>query len=158
MLLRLGFAIASAVALLEAADYTGPKPPKQDVPYLLHGDRLMETESAEAREETKKGDVTYVVAGASSSAKTPLAEPIFVIDTQQLAADRIELYRMDVRNGRREVTLSQKKRRGGPKPIHLLVTRLGDHLYKIEADEHLEEGEYSLSPNDSNKVFCFQVN
>ncbi len=157
MLLRLGFVIASAVGLLEAADYAGPRPSKQDVPYMLHADRLVETESAEAREENKKGEVTYVVAGASSSAKTPLAEPIFIIDTQQLAADRIELYHMDVRNGRREVTLSQKKRRGGPKPIHLLVTRLADHLYRIEADEHLEEGEYSLSPNDSNKVFCFQV-
>jgi hypothetical protein len=38
-----------------------------------------------------------------------------------------------------------------------LVTPLGGHLYKIEADEHLDDGEYSLSPNDSNTVFCFAV-
>ena len=34
-----------------AADkYTGPKPPKADVPYLLHADTLIETEAVEARE------------------------------------------------------------------------------------------------------------
>ena len=158
MLYRLCFAIATLAAMLPAADtYSGPRPPKTDVPYLLHADRLVETESAEAKEESKKGDVTYAIEGASSPAKTPLAEPIFVLKTDQLVADRIELYRLDVRNGRREVTLSPKKRKGAPKPLHVLVTRLGDRLYRLEADEHLDVGEYSLSPNDSNHVFCFQV-
>jgi hypothetical protein len=41
--------------------------------------------------------------------------------------------------------------------IRLNVTRLEENLYKIEVDEILENGEYSLSPADSNQVFCFQI-
>lgn len=143
--------------LFSAETYNGPRPPKPDIPYLLHADRLIETEVNEAREENRKGEVTYIIPGASSPARTPLAEPIFIIQTQQLVAERIEMYKLDVRNGQREVTLSQKRKRGGPRPIHTLVTRLGDRLYKLEADEPLENGEYSLSPNDSNRVFCFEI-
>jgi len=29
--------------------------------------------------------------------------------------------------------------------------------YRIEASETLENGQYSISPNDSNHVFCFEV-
>lgn len=144
-------------SLIAADSYHGPRPAKPDVPYLLHADHLVETEIAEAREENRKGEVTYVIPGASSPVRTPLAEPVFIIQTQQLAADRIELYKLDVKNGQREVTLSEKRKRGGPRPIHTLVTRLGGNLFKIEADEPLENGEYSLSPNDSNRVFCFQI-
>jgi hypothetical protein len=158
MLLRL-FASAWAVsALLAAADtYTGPRPPKPDIPYLLHADHLVETEMQQAHQDNKKNEVTYTIDGASSPAKTPLAEPIFIIDAQNLDPNRIELYRLDVRNGHREITMSGKRRRGEGRPIHVLVTPLGGHLYRIEADEVLENGEYSLSPSDSNTVFCFAI-
>ena len=144
-------------ASLLSADYSGPKPPKVDVPYLVHADNLVETEGADAREENRKGEVTYTIPGASSPSRTPLAEPIFIIRTKQLVADRIELYKLDVKNGQREITMTQKRKKNGPRPLHVMVTRLGDQLYRIEADEQLENGEYSLSPNDSNRVFCFQV-
>lgn len=155
---RVGLLLASlSVSLIGADTYNGPRPAKPDVPYLLHADHLIETESTEAREDNRKGDITYVIPGASSPARTPLSEPIFIIQTQQLVPERMEMYKLDVRNGQREVTLSQKRKRGGPRPIHTLVTRLGDRLFKIEADEPLENGEYSLSPNDSNRVFCFEI-
>ncbi len=158
MRLRFLFALIGAAALGLAADtYRGPRPPKPDVPYLLHAQTLLETEAADAREETKKGEVTYVIEGAGSPVKTPLSEPIFIVETQALTAEGIELYRLEVRNGRREVTLSQKRRKASPKPLHLLVTKLADRLYRIEADEHLDVGQYSLSPNGSNRVFCFEV-
>jgi hypothetical protein len=41
--------------------------------------------------------------------------------------------------------------------LRLSVTRLDRGMYRIEASETLENGEYSISPNDSNRVFCFQV-
>lgn len=158
MKLRTLCALALMGMALSGADkYTGPRPPKADIPYLLHADHLVQTEIAEAREENKKGDVTYVIDGANSTARTPLSEPIFILDANQLSADRIELYRLDSRNGHREITMSGKRKRGGTRPLHVLVTPLGEHLYRIEADEHLDDGEYSLSPNDSNRVFCFQV-
>ena len=138
------------------ADYKGPRPPQADVPFLLHASTLLKTEVAEAKEESKKDDTTYIISGAASEVKTPLAEPIFLLESDTLNPDRLELYRLEVRNGRREVTMNQKKRRG-PKPLKLLVNRLSDRLYRIEVAEMLDPGEYSLSPADSNRVFCFQV-
>ena len=134
-------------------DYTGPRPPKPDTPYLVHADNLIPTEAGEAKQE--KGD-TYAVAGAASSARTPLAEPIFLLQADKVSAESLELYRLEVKNGRREITLSGK-RRGGSRPLHLQVTKLERNLYRIEAAETLENGEYSLSPSGSNRVFCFEV-
>jgi hypothetical protein len=148
-----------AIGILWAAEkYTGPVPPKPDIPYLLHASNLIETESGQVREETRKNDTNYVISGASSPVRTPLAEPIFIIDAQKSSPERFELYRMDVKGGNREVSLSGGgRRRGGNRPFHLAVTPLGGHLYKIEADEPLENGEYVLSPSGDNRAFCFEI-
>ena len=70
--------------------------------------------------------------------------------------DALELYRFEVKNGRRQLTLS-RKRSDKSGPFHLSITKLDKDLYRVEADEVLENGEYSLSPNGSNVVFCFQI-
>src|SRR5215470_4744397 len=90
-----------------AQKYTGPRPPKPDVVYLVHADNLVPLEAAEAKQESKKDEVTFTVAGASSPARTPLAEPIFLMQSDKIQADRLELYRMEVKNGRREVSMSK---------------------------------------------------
>ena len=149
--------LLAAIVLLSAAEkYTGPVPPKPDIPYLLHGSTLLETETGQVREESRKNDTNYVVTGASSPARTPLAEPIFIIDAQKSSPERFELYRMDVKGGNREVSLSGR-RRGGNRALHLAVTPLGGHLYRIEADEPLENGQYTLSPSGDNRAFCFEI-
>ncbi|MGH9666187.1 MAG: hypothetical protein ACRD9L_17310 [Bryobacteraceae bacterium] len=145
-----------AGAACAADKYNGPRPPKQDVPYLVHADNLIETETGQASQESRKKNTTYVVAGASSPARTPLAEPIFLIDANTIAPEQLEMYRMEVKNGRREITLSES-RRGAGRPIHLSVTPLGDHLYRVEAAEMLENGEYVLTPSGSNRVFYFEI-
>jgi hypothetical protein len=67
------------------------------------------------------------------------------------------LYRFDVRRGRREVVLPTRPGKNAPRPFRTVVTPLEGKLYRIEANEALENGEYSLSPDGSNQVFCFQV-
>ncbi len=146
----------TATALL-AQDYTGPTPPKADVPYLLHASTLVETQVSEAKQETKKGSTVYSVEGAASSARTPLAEPIFIIRTEKLNAEKIELYRFDVTKSRRELEIKDRPGKNDPHPLHVAVTKLGKDLYKIETSEQLPNGEYSLSPSGSNQVFSFQV-
>ena len=150
--------VLSLIALsLAAADkYQGPRPPKPDLPYLLHASRLVETEATEAREEKRKDDTVYVISGVSSPARTPLAEPIFLMETEKLQADRLELYKLEVRNGRREAVFPAKRRKDAG-PIRISVTRLDQNLYRLEAAVGLENGEYSLTPAASNQVFCFQV-
>ncbi len=139
---------------LAAEKYDGPKPKKSDVPYLLHASQLEVTESAEAKREIAKNADTYVIPGAASAARTPLAEPIFIMQAEKLSPERIELYRLDVKNGRREVTLSKRK---GGKVLRLTVRRLEGRIWRIEAAEPLENGEYALTPDGSDIVFCFQV-
>jgi len=145
-----------ATLAIGADDYTGPRPPKPDVPYLVHASNLVPTEATEAAQEGKKDDTTYSVPGAASPARTPLAEPIFLLRTEKIKADTLELYRFEVKNGRRQVTMS-RKRSDKSGPFHLSVTKLDKDLYRVEADEALENGEYSLSPSGSNAVFCFQI-
>ncbi len=150
-------ALLFLVSLCCAADYKGPRPPKPDIPYLLHGSKLIETEAVEAKEEQgKKDETTYEIEGAASTAKTPLAEPIFLMESDKISPDRLELYRLEVKNGRREITISQRRRKG-PRQFRVTVTRVADRLYRIEAGESLEDGEYSLSPADSNRAFCFTI-
>lgn len=143
-------------APLMAEKYTGPRPPKPDLPYLIHADNLVPTESLEAKQDERRNEVTYIIPGASSSAHTPLASPAFLIQTDQIIADRLQLFKLQVKGGQREVLFTRRKKLVA-RPIRLNVTRLDDKLYKIEVDEMLDNGEYSLTPADSNQVFCFQI-
>ena len=142
-----------AVTALAADKYDGPRPPKPDLVYLVHADNLIPTEALEAKEESG----VYTVTGAGSPARTPLAEPIFLIESDKVLPERLELYRWDVKGGRRELATSKGKRKGGARALHLSVNKLDGKLYRLEASEPLDPGQYSLSPNDSNKVFCFEV-
>jgi hypothetical protein len=141
---------------LLAQKYSGPRPAKPDLPYLMHADDLIPAESGEAKQDDRKGDVNYVISGANSTVRTPLASPAFLILTDQLQADRLQLYKLQSKGGQREV-LIRRRNKLVARPIRLNVTRLDENLYKIEVDEILENGEYSLSPVDSNQVFCFQI-
>jgi hypothetical protein len=153
---RLLALLLGAAALATAQKYDGPRPPKPDIPYLKHATNLVPTEVSEAKEEKgKKDEVTYVISGAASTARTPLASPIFLLQTQKLSAEKLALFKLESRNGRREIAASPKK---PMQPIRLEVTRLDSAgLYRLEVVESLEPGEYSLSPEGSNQVFCFQV-
>jgi hypothetical protein len=153
--LALGSCLLSLPA--RAQSYKGPRPPKADVVYLVHASNLVPTEVAEAKEDTKKNSTNYSVSGASSPARTPLAEPIFILESDRISAESLELYRMDVKNGQREVSTSSKRIRGGPRALRVSVTRLDKGLFRLEASETLENGQYALTPSGSNKVFCFEV-
>jgi len=146
--------LALPLAFALAADkYDGPRPPRPDLIYLAHADNLIPTEALDAKEESG----VYTVPGASSPARTPLAEPIFLLESDKLLPERLELYRWDVKGGRRELAVAKGKKKGGAHALHLSVNKLDGKLYRVEASEPLDPGQYSLSPNDSNKVFCFEV-
>ena len=140
-----------------AQKYSGPRPPKADVPYLKHAENLVSTEVAEAKEENRKDDILYVVEGANSTARTPLASPVFLFQSDKMVPDKLQLYKLESKNGRREILFSRKKKQTAV-PIRVEVTRLSsDNIYKLEVNESLENGEYSLTPEGSNQVFCFVV-
>ena len=93
----------------------------------------------------------------SSPARTPLAEPIFIIRIEKLQPEKIEMYRFTAKKDRRELLLKANPKKGDAAPLHLAVTKVGKDIYRIEASEVLENGEYSLSPSGTNQVFSFQV-
>ena len=81
--------VLSSAAMLAAfgQKYTGPRPPQPDLPYIKHADHLVPTESVIAKEEKKKNQSIFTMEGASSSARTPLALPVFLLLADKLAPD-----------------------------------------------------------------------
>jgi hypothetical protein len=154
--MRLLALLLAAVLAASAQKYSGPRPAQSDLPYLKHADSLIACEALEAKEEKgKKDEITYAIPGPASKARTPLASPILLMQADKVNANALQLYKLESRNGRREITASPKK---PMKSIRVEVTKLDSSgLYKIEVVESLEPGEYSLSPEGSNQVFCFQV-
>ena len=146
----------ASLGFLSAADrYTGPPPPKKDLPYIVQADNLIPTEPAAAKCETKKDDTTCVIPGVKSAARTPLAGPTFIVDSDKLSGDRLQLYPLTVKNGHREVTLNKKGK--GAHPVNLNITKTSSGLFQIEVHDSLPPGEYVLSPDGSDDSFCFEV-
>ena len=145
------------LTLLAQDRYKGPKPPKSDIPYLLHAANLVETDTAEAQESKSKNDTVYTVSGTGAKARTPLSEPIFLMAVDKLSAEKFSCYRMEAKGGSRQLVLPLKPGKNAPKPLRMNVTRVADNLYRIELAESLTNGEYTLSPEGSNQVFSFAV-
>ncbi len=133
-----------------------PDPPKKDLPYLIHADLLVETETNEAKEEKRKDEQIAWIPGAASPVKTPLAGPEFLFQSEKIPPDKLQLFRLEPKNGRREVVLSRKKK-AVARPLRLSLFPVHANLYKIRVDDSLAPGQYSLSPEGSNTVFCFAV-
>jgi hypothetical protein len=148
--------ISSGLALADDEKYHGPIPPKKDIPYLLHADNLVETEVVTASQTSKKDEEIFSVNGETSPARTPLAEPIFLFAADRIVPSTLGLYRFDISGGRRQINIT-KKRGKGVRSYHLSVRSIAPGLYRIEAAEYLENGEYSLSPEGENTAFCFTV-
>ena len=114
-----------------AQKYDGPIPQKPDLPYLKHGDTLVATEVAEAKEEKKKDDTLYTITPANSPVKTPLASPILIFKSDKLIPRNLQLFKFEVRNGRRELAFPAKKL--FRKAIRIVITKLSpDNIWKIE--------------------------
>ena len=161
-LLRVSFALLLFGILAPAQSqkkYDGPRPPKADVPFLLHATRLIELESSTAVQSAAKDGTLYTVEGATSPVKTPVPEPILLFKADKINPGKLTLFRMTPQGGRRTLLLPEpgKRRRDAPRPLFVLVTPLEPTLFRVEVNEILDDGEYCLSPEGSNQVFCFQV-
>jgi hypothetical protein len=147
--------LLAALAAATAQKYTGPAPPKSDLPYIQHATNLVATEPVEAKEQKAAVDTVWTIDGANSPSKTPLALPIFVIKADKLNPSGLQMYRLESKDGHREVTASAKK---NADPIHVQVTRLGgENLYQLDVYNSLDAGEYVLMLEGSTQMFCFQV-
>jgi hypothetical protein len=148
--------LLSSAAMLAAfgQKYDGPRPPKPDLPYIKHADHLVATEAVTSKAEKKNIETVYTMEGASSSARTPLPLPVFLVLADKLMPERFGLYRLEVKDGHREVSFTANKE---PQAIRIEVKRLDGKLYWIEVGDSLDPGEYALSPEGTNQAFCFQV-
>ncbi|MFN7541887.1 MAG: hypothetical protein ACK5TN_03710 [Acidobacteriota bacterium] len=147
----------SLFVLLSQEPYKGPVPEKADVPHIRHANKLVPTDVGEAKDESAKGDTIYTVPGAAATARTPLTEPSFIIKVNQLNVQQMQLYRMEVKGGQRQLMLPQKPKKNSPRPLRLSLDSIGSGLFRLEVQEPLENGEYCLSPGGSNAVYCFAV-
>jgi hypothetical protein len=137
-----------------------PDPPKADMVYLLLADNLVPTDATEAQVEYKnKGkkneESTHYVPGEHASAKTPLTSPVFVMKRGSVSPEDLQVFAFEVKNGRREVTFSHKK---SMHPFTLTITPTAtESVYRLEVDQALPPGEYAVTPNGSERVFCFAI-
>lgn len=138
--------------------YSGPRPPQPDLPYLVHADKLIPTEVNEAQQQSRGRQTIYTVPGAASPARTPVPEPIFLFLSEKIPPEALELYRLEVKGGNRQIVFPERVR-DQPRPLRIVVQRLDERLYKLEVSERfgLENGPYALTPKGSNQVFCFDV-
>lgn len=147
--------LLTALATANPQKYTGPAPAKADLPYIQHATNLIATEPADAKEQKSGTDTLWTIDGASSPSKTPLALPIFVLKADRLNPANLQMYRLESKEGRRELTSSAKK---NADPIHVQVTRLGgENMYQLDVYNSLDAGEYALLAEGSLRMFCFQV-
>jgi hypothetical protein len=144
-----------ATGLAGQPKYSGPKPSKKDLPYIVHGDNLVQTEAVKAEQHDQNGETLYVIPGESAPARTPLASPIFLIDADRVTPQKLQLYRLEQKNGHREITF--RKGRGDNPPVLMTVTGLGGSLYRLEVVNDVANGEYSLTTEGSNQAYCFSV-
>jgi hypothetical protein len=154
---RLVLLLCASAALLCAEKYNGPRPPKADLPYLVHASSLVPTEAQKATENTKGKTTIASVPGEASPVRTPLPEPIFLLKSDKISPERLQLYRFEIKNGQREVVVSGKRVKSEYRPIPLVFNRVEEGLYRVEANQFLENGQYALSPDGSDDVFCFEV-
>ena len=154
---HLAFFLAVLAAVVGAQNL--PDPPKKDTPYLIHATNLLETESNQATEVSDKKAQIFWVAGAASSARTPLGFPEFLFAQDQVDPRTLRLYAFENVNGRREV-LIRKKKKIVVQAYYIDVTEQAEGLFKLRVDSSLKPGEYCLTPDGdqgSNTVFCFAV-
>lgn len=158
---RRSFVIGVSAALASIAkaqrSYSGPKPSKKDLPYLLEAQRLIPAEAEPATESKSKADRTFSVPGTSSNARTPLPEPIFLFASDKINPEQLALYRLEVNNGHREVAPAQGGDEDNPEDLRLTLRTLDQGLYRIEASHMLDPGEYALKASDNNTAFCFTI-
>jgi hypothetical protein len=145
----------SALLLPAQGKYDGPRPEKADLPYILHARTLIETEPLQATQSEERRMTVYTVAGATSPARTPVPEPIFIFRSERINADRLSLYKMDVERGNRLIKFPERPGKNSPKPVFLMITPLEKSLFKVEVNEPIPDGEYCLTPDGENTVFCF---
>jgi hypothetical protein len=155
--MRLALFFVAAFAAL-AQKYSGPVPEKADLLYLVQADNLIPTETATAEEQKgKRGDIVYMVAGAASSTRTPLASPTFLLKVKDLTAEKLQLYKLEVKSGHREISFHNGRGAKNPEPVRVDVKRFDNGLVRLEVSDSLPKGQYSFTPEGSNDVFCFEV-
>jgi len=138
----------------------GPKPPKNDLPYLLEAQKLIPTEIQTLSRSGSKDDTTITVSGTTSPARTPLPEPIFLFSPGQINAAQFELFRFHVTNGHREWSKNKQQNPQDEEPeeiLRLTLRPVAEGVIRIEAAEMLNPGEYALIPKDQKTAFCFTV-
>jgi hypothetical protein len=146
--------IVFAAANAQGPKYSGPVPPSADLPFLKHASNLLPAEAVEVKEEKRKDETVYVVAGESSPSKTPLGLPVFLLKTEKLDPLKLQMYRLQAAEGHREISASGKK---SADPIHVIVTRVADGLFRLEVGDSLDNGEYMLSLEGTSQAFCFAI-
>jgi hypothetical protein len=88
--------------------------------------------------------------------RTPLASPEFLFDSDKIRPSALQLYRFESSKGKREI-LIQKKKKWVAEALPLTLFPVEGSVTRLRVNTGLSEGEYCLTPEGSDDVFCFAV-
>src|ERR1700742_41859 len=145
---------AMGTAWAQTGGYSGLVPEKADLPYLKHANNLVATQPVKFQEQKTANDTVYTTPGERSPAKTPLALPIFMIKAAKLNPEHLQMYRLEIKDGHRDMTAAGRQKQD---VIHVRVVSLGSGLYRMEVADDLESGQYVLSLDGGDEGFCFEI-
>jgi len=102
------------------------------------------------------GAVLYSFAGGASQTRISSENPVFIVLAESDAAggENLELSRLQVGQGIRQLVYSQTKKRSASS-LPITVTRVSATVRKVSVNEPLLPGEYVVLLEDSDRGFLF---
>ena len=77
------------------------------LPVTVTDDKGRFVSNLEAKTQKKKDDTLYIVDGANSPAKTPLAAPILLFENGKINPENLQLFQMESKDGHREFVVQK---------------------------------------------------
>jgi hypothetical protein len=109
-------------------------------------------------EEIGDGAVLYSFAGDSSQTRINSGSPVFIVlaETETMQGENLELSRLQVGQGVRQLVYSLTKKRSASS-LPITVTQVSSTVRKINVTEPLPPGEYVVLLGSSNRGFLFET-
>ncbi len=124
---------------------------------LLENSDFVELEVQEIKsQDIGDGAVLYSFTGDSSPARVGSSTPVFLVTADDAAGGNVELSRLQVGQGTRQMAYSLTKNRSASS-IPITVAQVSATLRKVNVQEPLSPGQYVVLLENSNRGFLFAV-
>lgn len=130
-----------------------PSPALPDALYANVNGQAVALSREKSKREKSGQIVSYTLLAQPSAVDVASRSPLFVLRLEKTSATGWELFRVQVRDGKRVISIDTTAQSPSV-PIRVLTA---NELIQIEPVTPLDQGQYCMSARNSNDVFCFKV-